>query len=60
METSWYRQARAIICDRFGWRFSEIDVMTFDEVIETLASAQYLADLEAKAAKNVKTPKPRR
>jgi len=60
VEASWYRQARAIICDRFGWRFSEIDMMTFDEVIETLVSAQYLADLEAKAARNVKTPKPRR
>jgi len=35
-------------------------MMTFDEVIETLVSAQYLADLEAKAARNVKTPKPRR
>jgi len=35
-------------------------MMTFEEVIEALASAQYLADLEAKAARNVKTPKPRR
>ena len=35
-------------------------MMTFDEVIETLASAQYLVDLEAKAAKNVKTLKPRK
>ena len=57
---SWYRQARSIICDRFGWRFSEVDAMPFDEVIDALASAQYLADLEAKAVRNAKPPKSRR
>ena len=57
---SWYRQARAIICDRFGWRFPEVDAMPFDDVIDALAGAQYLADIEARAVKQTKVPKPRR
>ena len=38
-----------MICDRFGWRFEEVDDMAFDDVIEALAAVDYLGEIEAKA-----------
>ena len=43
-----------MICDRFGWRFEEVDAMAFDDVIEALAAVDYLGELETKAIKKGK------
>ena len=51
-----------MICDRFGWRFEEVDGMAFDDVLEALAAVDYLGELEARTIKKGqgKGPKSRR
>ncbi len=47
MKTSWYLQARAVICSRFpGYRFQDVDGMSADEVLELAAACLFLAEAE--------------
>jgi hypothetical protein len=57
METDGFRQLRASVCHTFpGYRFEDIDNLTFDELLELAAGAQWVADELEKAA-NRKTSK---
>ena len=52
MRSSWYLQARAVICSRFpGYRFEDIDGLLADEVIGLAAACLFIAEAEAAAAK---------
>ena len=52
---------RAVICKWFpGYRFADLDNMSFERVIELYSGAEWLAEQEAKAVESSKGKKGRR